>query len=107
MNRNNEIKVRFNQDEIRVLNKNVKKTGMSREQYIRTLCKDKLPVEIPSADYFALIREVRALGNNMHQIAYKANSMNLLDAPMYRQNADKVTALADKLMSVCLPKDSR
>jgi len=104
MNRTHEIKVRFNTDEFTVLNTNVRKTGMSREQYIRSLCKDKVPVEIPPADYYALIREVRALGNNMHQIAYKANSMGLLDAPMYRQKAELVVRLADKLTSVCLPR---
>jgi hypothetical protein len=105
MNRQYEIKVRFNFDEIQSLNNNVKRTGMSRERYVRTLCNNKIPVEIPPADYYALIREVRALGNIMNQIAYKAHSMGLLDVPMYREKADYVIAVADILTAVCLPQN--
>ena len=104
-NRNLEIKVRFNRDELQTLDKKVKRTGMSREGYVRTLCNGKTPVELPPADYYALIREVRALGNNLHQIAYKANALGFLDAPEYRRHADNITAVADKLTAVCLPRD--
>jgi len=103
-NRNLEIKVRFNRDELQTLDKKVKKTGMSREGYIRTLCNNKTPVEIPPANYYALIREVRALGNNLHQIAYKAISQGLPNAPEFRRHADHITAVADKLTTVCLPR---
>ena len=104
MKRNCEIKTRFSKDELQALDKKVKKTGMSREGYARCILNDKTPVEIPPAPYYDLLREVRALGNNMHQIAYKANALNLLDAPMYRHKADMITALADKLTAVCLPR---
>jgi len=106
MYRNKSFIVRMTSDELANLDNKIKRTGMSREQYIRTLCKNKIPVEIPPADYHALIREVRAVGNNMHQIAYKAQSMGLLDVPMYKRNAELVTALADKLTAVCLPRGS-
>jgi hypothetical protein len=104
-NRTLEIKVRFIRDELQSLDKKVKKTGLSREGYVRTLCNNKTPVELPPADYFALIREVRALGNNLHQIAYKANSQGLLDTPMFKRHADNITAVADKLTAVCLPHE--
>ncbi len=105
-NRNLEIKVRFTRDELQTLDKKVKRTGMSREGYVRTICRDKTPVELPPTDYYALVREVRMLGNNLHQIAAKANALNLLDAPMYRAYANDITALADKLTIVCLPRDT-
>ena len=105
MNRNKSFIVRMTNKEITSLDKKVKRTKMSREQYVRTLCNNKIPVEIPPADYYSLIREVRALGNSMNQIAYKANSMGLLDAPLYRHNADLIIETADKLATVCLPKD--
>ena len=104
MHRRFEIKVRFTRDEIQTLDKKVKRTGMSREGYVRTLCNNKTPVELPPADYHALIREVRALGNSMNQIAYKANAMGLLDAPQYRRYADRVIAVADNLLMLCLPQ---
>jgi len=106
MHRTQSFIVRMTPDELKALDKKVKRTKMSREAYVRTLCNNKTPVEIPPADYHALIREVRALGNNLHQIAYKANSMGLLDAPEYRRNADMITAVADKLTLVCLPREN-
>lgn len=105
-NRTLEIKVRFTRNELSSLNKKVKRTGMSREGYVRTLCNNKTPVELPPANYYALIREVRALGNNLHQIAYKANAQGLLDTPLFKRHADSITAVADKLTAVCLPRDS-
>jgi len=47
-NRNLEIKVRFNRDELQALDKKVKRTGMSREGYIRTLVSGKTPAELPN-----------------------------------------------------------
>ena len=102
--RNIEIKVRFTRNELSALDKKVKKTGMSREGYVRTLCTGKTPVEIPPADYYTLLREVRALGNNLHQLAYKANSLGILDAPEFRRHAQRITAVADTMTAVCLPR---
>lgn len=45
------------------------KTGLSREAYIRTVLAGKVPVEIPPAPYYELMREVHALGNSMNQLA--------------------------------------
>jgi len=104
-NRTLEIKVRFTRDELQTLDKKVKKTGLSREGYVRNLCNNKTPVELPPADYHALVREVRMLGNNLHQIAAKANAQGLLDTPMFKRHADNITAVADKLTTVCLPRD--
>ena len=104
MNRNQSFIVRMTKDELQTLDKKVKKTGLSRESYVRTLCKEKTPVEIPSADYYALIREVRALGEIMNQIAYKALTADSPEAEMCRKNADHVITVADNLMAVCLPK---
>jgi len=104
MIRNCEFKIRMTRDELATLDKKVRKTSMSREGYARTVLNGKTPVQLPTADYYALIREVRALGNIMYQIAYKVNTTGLCDALMYKQNAALVTALADKLTTVCLPR---
>jgi hypothetical protein len=104
-NRTFEIKVRFTRNELQALNKKVKRTGLSREGYVRNLCNNKTPVELPPADYHALVREVRMLGSNLHQIAAKANALGLLDVPMFKRHADSITNLADKLTTVCLPRD--
>jgi len=103
--RNQAFLVRLSKAELQNLDKRVKKTGMSRETYVRTLLENKIPVEIPPAPYYDLMREVHALGNNMHQLAYRAHALGMIDATAYRRNADKVSRLADRLALVCLPRE--
>ena len=90
MERNKSFVVRMTTYELLLLDSKVRRTGMSRECYVRNLCNGKTPVEIPPADYHALIREVR----------------ELIDAPMESRAAERVIALADKLAAVCLPRDT-
>ncbi|MCC8123224.1 MAG: plasmid mobilization relaxosome protein MobC [Oscillospiraceae bacterium] len=104
MERNRKFLVRLSDKEMEDLDRCVKKTGMSREGYIRCLLKDKRPVEIPPAPYYDLMREVHALGNNMNQIAHRAHALGMIDAPVYQRNAKKVGELGDRLALVTLPK---
>ena len=105
MHRTNQFIVRMTKDELQTLDKKVKRAGMSREGYVRTLCNNKTPVALPPVDYQALVREVRMLGSNLHQIAAKANALGLLDVPMFKRHANTITAVADKLTTVCLQRD--
>lgn len=54
-----EIKIRFLDDELEVLNRKVRKTGMSRESYCRAVLNGSEVKEGPSADVPLLLREVR------------------------------------------------
>ena len=51
--RNVEIKVRLSRKEAEALNKRVKKSGISREAYIRHLIEGSVPREAPPPDYYA------------------------------------------------------
>lgn len=74
LRRNIKITFRLNAKEQQWLKKNVKKTGLSQEAYIRTLLNGYFPKETPSLEYHRLIRELNAIGNNLHQIAARANA---------------------------------
>ena len=71
--RNVEIKVRLSRKEAETLNKRVKKSGISREAYIRHLVEGGVPREAPPPDYYAMMREIYAIGKNLNQIAQKAH----------------------------------
>jgi hypothetical protein len=101
--RNLQFVLRLSEDELQSLNIKVKKVGMSREGYVRQLINGYAPVCVPPIEYFSLIRELRAIGNNMCQIAYRANSMQLLDAPYYKKNADRILKVCDYLYGLNLP----
>ena len=74
LKRNIKITFRLNAKEHQRLKKNVKKTGLSQETYIRTLLAGYAPKELPPPDYHSMMRELNAIGNSMNQIAARANA---------------------------------
>lgn len=78
-----EIKVRLNREESGALNKRAKKSGYSREGYVRSLINGYIPREIPPPAYHDMMRELHGIGNNLNQIAQKAHVLNVLDAQRY------------------------
>jgi hypothetical protein len=54
-----------------------------REAYLRQLINGLVPTDAPPPDYHAMMNELRAIGNNLNQIAYKANALNVLDVQRY------------------------
>ncbi|EFP63325.1 MbeCy [Erysipelotrichaceae bacterium AF15-26LB] len=69
MKRNKEIKIRFTNDELSLLNSYVSKAGYtSREKYIRTVLLENVPKEQPIIDYQKLINEFNSIGNNLNQL---------------------------------------
>ena len=81
--RNIKITFRLNAKEIQKLKKDVKKTGLSQETYIRTLLNGYAPKEIPPPDYHAMMRELNAIGNSINQIAARANTTGFFLAEEY------------------------
>ena len=77
-NRNIQVMTHLNSKEYQMLNKKVKKTGLSREAYMRQLINGYAPKEMPTPDYHAMMRELNAIGNNLHQIAARANATGFI-----------------------------
>ena len=78
-----EIKVRLAANEMAHLNRLVAASGLPRETYLRMLISGVVPKEAPPSDFWAMMRELHAIGNNMNQIAMKAHSLNAIDAKHY------------------------
>jgi len=93
----------LNTQEAKRLHDHSKSTGMNASEYIRNLINGYVPVCVPPMDYFTLIKELRVIGNNMNQIAQRANSMKFIDALYYRKNADRVLEMCDYIFSLHLP----
>ena len=90
--RDHRVEIYFNDDELARLTEQVRKSGLSREQYCRQVLNGSEVREAPTADAFALIREVRRVGSNLDQILAKANSIGLLDVPELRRTAERINA---------------
>ena len=81
--RNVAILFRLNRKEAKALDKKVKKSGLSREAYLRHLISGVVPRDAPPPDYSSMMRELHRIGNNLNQIAQKAHILNVLDVQRY------------------------
>lgn len=104
-NRAIEIKCRLTQKESDFLNKRVKKSGLSRESYLRHLINGLIPTDAPPPDYFTMMKELRYIGTNLNQIAQKAHILNVLDVKRYDENTALLKkAVVDITNAVMLPR---
>jgi len=107
LKRNIKITFRLNSQECQQFKKQVAKTGYSQERYLRTLINGYIPKELPSLDYHAMMKELRAIGNNLNQIAARANATGHIDQIMFKLEADQLRqALIDIQAAVTSPEST-
>ena len=70
--RNNEIKIRLNDDELSFLNDKVIKSGYSRERYIRSLISGIVPKEKPPLEF-------NHIGVNLNQLVRQFYQQPILE----------------------------
>lgn len=96
--RNKDIKIRLNNEEYKVLEKHLAKTELSREAYIRLLINEQIPIESPPLAYYELINQLRKIGTNLNQIAYRANALNKIETEDYMKNVIELQSAILKIM---------
>ena len=97
------IDLRLTESEAATLNRDVKKAGVSREAYLRSLIR-KMPLkEKPPVDVIDILKNLQQINNNMNQIAVKANAKGFVDTASYWENVRWLKATVIKLMEVMYP----
>ena len=105
LNRDIKITFRLNESERAKFKKRIKKSGLSQEAYIRSLINGFIPTDTPPPDYFAMMKELHYIGNNLNQIAQKAHALNILDVKRYEENVAMLNkAVVDITKAVMLPR---
>lgn len=84
------VLVRLNEKEHAHLASQVQKSGLSQEAYIRSLINGYVPKPLPPPDYFAMMRQLHAIGNNLNQLAAKAHTTGHLDRTAFQHAADQL-----------------
>ena len=83
----------------------VQRSGLPREVYMRFLMNGLVPTDTPPPDYFAMMKEFRAIGRNMNQIAQKAHILNVIDAQRFDEAfAHHKEAIVTITNAVMLPR---
>ena len=88
------VQLWLNEKEAAALRKNVKAAGITQSAYLRHLIKGFVPKAHPPLDYFAFMRSLYSLANNLNQIAQKAHVLNVIDAQRY----DRYARMAEDLV---------
>ena len=86
---NKRIKKQFwlSPHEVAELKRKAELTGISESAAIRLLLRGYEPREKPDARFYNTMRELSAIGNNINQLAVKANALGFVDAPMLKEEA--------------------
>ena len=81
--RNNRVQVRLDNKEYHAFIKEVKRSRLSKEVYLRHLINGVVPQEAPPPDYYAMMQQLYRIGNSLNQIAQKAHTLNVIDVQRY------------------------
>ena len=104
-NRNVHVQFWLSQKEADSLSRNAKKCGLTQSTYLRHLITGFVPNEHPPLDYYAMMRRLYGLTNNLNQIAEKAHVLNVIDAQGYDRYAKMAEqAILDITKAVVEPK---
>ena len=87
--RNVQILFRLTEEEAEHLNELVRKSGRSKEAFLREMVRGYQLCEKPDPEFYKMMRELSAIGNRINQLAVKANALGFVDAPMLRVEARK------------------
>ncbi|WP_435924111.1 plasmid mobilization protein [Paenibacillus sp. DYY-L-2] len=101
------VLVRLNEKERQHLASQVKKSGLSQEAFIRTLINGYVPKALPPPDYYAMMRELHAIGNNLNQLAAKAHATGHLDRATFQQEADRLRRAVQQIQQAVTAPERR
>ncbi len=80
---------RLNEQEAEAFRNRVKQSGLTQEAYVRQVISGKMPRDAPPPDYYAMMKELHRIGNNLNQIAQKAHVLNVIDVQRYDRDMKK------------------
>lgn len=85
--RNIPIRVWLSKSENAELSREAKITGLPKSTVIRLLLNNYEPKEKPDTRFYEAMRQLSAIGNNINQLALKANTLGFIDVPMLKAEA--------------------
>lgn len=88
--RNQRFLVSLTEKEMDNLMKKVRRTGLTRDAYVRTALAETQPKELPHPDFFEVLKVLRQISTNMNQIAAKANTTGFINAEAYWENSRRL-----------------
>ena len=88
---NKRIKKQFwlSPQEVAELKRKAELAGISETAVVRLLIRGYEPREKPDGNFYEAMRKLSAIGNNINQLAAKANTLGFIDVPMLKNEANR------------------
>lgn len=102
--RNNQITLWLSDEELARLNKIVERLPYSRQRYIREAIFGSDIYEKPPVEYGEIVRELRRIGSNVHQLLLKAIQIKFIDEVMVSNLYNTVLDMDEKFNSAFTSK---
>ena len=84
------ILIRLEKDEFERITALAQATVLSREEFIRQALRGTTIRASPPAEYVEILREMRRMGNNVHQLLIKARTLEFVDEIMLQETVDMI-----------------
>ena len=103
--RNVAVLFRLTPKEAQSLDAKVRRSGLSREAYLRQLIKGVVPRDAPPPDYYSMMKELYRIVNSLTRIAGSAHMQNAADAQRYDRDLQEFREAVRKITeAVVLPE---
>jgi hypothetical protein len=84
------VKVRMTDSEFRAMKKAVASTDLKQSVYLRHIIAGRVPQPKPPPEYEKVLKELRAIGNNLNQLAAVAHATGFIHADRYDELAARL-----------------
>lgn len=99
------IQLWLSETEAARLQRLVKRSGLSREAYLRHLINGVVPQEIPPPDYFSFMEHLYQVGNLLEQISRQTQAMGVINTVQYEKAVEQFHQLVEDITAaVILPR---
>lgn len=88
--RNITVSIRLNKEEKQRLEELAKDSSYTQAGYLISLFWGDRPRPNPPIEYYTFITQLKSIGNNLNQIATKANALNFIDTKSYYKEVNKL-----------------
>lgn len=102
-NRDIRLFIRVTPEELEAIKQNQNKTGLRLSEYARRLLMGEVVVAAPPADLNILIREVKRVGSNLHQVLQKLNILGIAHPLELERCATDISEVLDLIYRTYRP----
>lgn len=91
------LSIRISPQENDELLKKLEQTKMNKSEFVRKAISNVEIKEKPDREFYNTTQQLIRIGNNLNQIAKKANSLDFINTKEYQENADELKNLITEI----------